>query len=79
MMKNVYAFILVAKIVFDWIVSKIKGKALKLHYFRGEKSFATKNYQHSQNHRKGEKKNGVRHRGFIVINSYATTFGDARI
>lgn len=42
--------------IFDWIVSKIKGKALKLHYFRGENSFATKNYQHSQNHRKGGKK-----------------------
>ena len=42
--------------IFDWIVSKIKGKALKLHYFRGEKSFATKNYQQSQNHRKGGKK-----------------------
>ena len=60
--------------IFDWIVSKIKGKALKLHYFRGENSFATKNYQHSQNHRKGGK-NGVRHRGFIVINPYATTCG----
>ena len=59
MMKNVYAFIYTGcqnSGIFDWIFCKIKRKALKLHYFRGEKSSATKNYQHNQNHRKGGKK-----------------------
>ena len=56
-MKNVYAFKLVAKIVGFLTGSLVRLKQiLKTALFRGEKSFATKNLRHIQNHRKGGEK-----------------------
>ena len=43
------------KLVFEWIMNKIKNKILKLPYYQGEKSFSEKNYQTSQRKKSGRK------------------------
>ena len=40
--------------LFNWIINKIKGKAQKLHFFRGESSFMTKKHQENRKHKKRE-------------------------